>query len=180
MKRILRRTALIVLLCCIGFIVTHGTALATTHCSLPAMSGVTNNMTGAEVVEGYNVFATANGSNTYNFTFNISCNGNGSTTLQIYFLGMSSSSYTEPYLSGPASSQLLFELCVPGTGSCSNTSGTIWNSSNPLTINCTSPSNCVTMASNVTGSVYASPGQNMYVGTSASYSQTVYFSMAST
>jgi hypothetical protein len=177
MKPIFRRVLLTALLTAIGLLLTRGSVLATTHCSL---TSVTNNSSNDEVVTAYNVFSSTNGSNTFNFTFNLSCNGSGSTTLTIYFYGRTSSSYTEPYLVGPDGSDLTFELCVPGTGSCTNSSGTIWNGTNAYTISCTSPTACQTDATNVTGSVYALPQQNMYVGTYTQYSQTVYFSMAST
>ena len=107
------------------------------------------------------------------------CTGLGSgMAAHVYVLvnGQSSGSYTNPFLTGPNSFQLSYNLCVPGASTCSGTSN-VWNStaSNTTAYETTSGVNSPAVNTIPAFTIFVGR-QDAYVGSVSQYTGSLYFS----
>lgn len=168
------------------FLCAHGRASATPACSITAPSLT-------DAIASYDVFSTVSGAPSYgpyyiapggttaSSTFTFKCAGNftptGSTTnVTVFFYGTGTSSYTQPFLSGPAGSKLNFALCLPTKTCTSLTDANVWNATSGYTVNNVAKNQVVDIPQT---QIYVPPAtaasNNVYVGTSTAYTQTINF-----
>jgi hypothetical protein len=174
MNHLLKQSVLTGFLLVSAFICAHGNASAAASCSLSSPSTL------SELISSYNVFASSNSYSIPADTIAFSCSGLSTFaehTLEVYFLGLSSTygTYTSPYLSGPDSSKLDFQLC---TSSSACTSG-FWTATNGIQFSCFSGSSgdCSETISNAIA-VNVTIDQNIYVSTADAYTATVHFAFS--
>jgi hypothetical protein len=168
MNHLLKQTVLTGFLLLAAFVCARGNASAAGSCSLVAPSSF------SELISTYNVFASSNSYTIPANTIEFQCSGLFSSTVIVYFLGLSSTynSYTSPYLSGPDGSKLDFQLC---TTSSACTSG-FWTATNGISVS--NVSNGVTKEISSSIAVNVPTGQNLYVSTADAYTASVYFAFS--
>jgi hypothetical protein len=168
MKHALKQIVVTGFLVVCALLCIHGKALAAPNCSLTSPSSL------SDIINSYNVFATSNSYSIPDLDFELNCTGMGSTAynVYVYFLGLSQTygTYTAPYLSGPDSSKLNFQLCTSNAACTSN----FWSVSNPIEITGVT-NNSERYINNTTISINVPTEQNIYVGTDSQYTGTVYF-----
>jgi hypothetical protein len=106
-----------------GSLALHGTAAAAPACSM-------NQSSLADLIAGYDPpVATASSTITVNGgTLTFTCTGLGTgMASHVYVLASGASgSYATPFLTGPNSFKLSYNLCIPGAATC-NASTNVWN-----------------------------------------------------
>ena len=154
----------------LGTLCAHGTAQAAS-CSMQSTSL-------SDLLANYDpVKASTSGTDLPSgATLTFVCTGiTSNTVVKVFVSGAANlvGAYTPPFLSGPNGFALQYSLCVPGTGNCTATSGTIWNNSNPYSVNLkiADSGNVQTIPS---FSLFV-PQQDAYVGTTAAYTGSLYF-----
>lgn len=158
-----------------GLMCLHATAdAATPSCSM-------NQTSLADLISNYDPPVAAAAGTTMTIgggTLSFTCTGLGSgMASHVYVLvSGSSGSYTTPFLSGPNSFQLSYNLCVPGAASC-NASTNVWNTTANANVSAYEVSAVNSPSVNSIPSFQVFVGrQDAFVGTVSQYTGSLVFS----
>lgn len=159
MKRLVWFASLL-LLTLIGVASLRGTASAAS-CSMTSTSL-------SDLIAAYDpVKSNASTNLTAGPAMTFTCTGiTSNTVVKIFVSGTASlpASYTTPFLTGPNNFQLPYSLCTPKSGTCTASTGTIWNSTNAYNVN---------LKSTDSGNVQTIPAPSIFLGQHDAYVGTI-------
>jgi hypothetical protein len=107
-------------------------------------------------------------------TLSFTCTGfTGTIKVSIFVSGSNTlpASYVRPSLSYSGFPSLNYDLCMPKSGTCTATTGTIWNNTNPYNNTKVSPGVSTPIDA---FSIFVGQ-QDVYVGSTSNYTGTLYF-----
>ncbi len=108
-------------------------------------------------------------------TLSFTCSGLGSgNASHVYVLlnGSTSAAFTTPFLSGPNSFQLTYKPCLPNTGTCNGTTN-LWQNAAAAAFKM---NNAINGANAIPSFSIFLGNQDAYVGSTAQYTGSLYFS----